>query len=207
MVKIASYGHKQVSDQLSKWLATGVSSAVMNTRGRIALNGVFLAVALFSGCHSSSSSPKYKYLQQGQTQIRIDQRSRRTDRLTNDGWVPISFASPSVDVPKDQLKRVSTTLVAQDVFDRVVGTLCYEVYNNSDFVLKDIWVELPLVSKSRRSETKKAEDLSLFLPLSSQTGGFAPVGNKFVMCYDGKDDVSQWDAQLASVNSAQGWKQ
>ncbi len=194
---------------------------ITNVLGRTLLSEALLAVALLTACHVSSSSPKYKYLQHGQTQIRIDERSGRTDRLTNNGWVPISFDSPSVDVPKEQLKRVSATIVAQVadhqysdlpagatlVFDPIAGPLCYTVDNDSDFVLKEIWVELP-VSKSRRPHTKKAEgELPLLLPLSSRTGGFAPVGNKFVMCYDRRDDFSGWDALSASVNSAQGWKQ
>jgi hypothetical protein len=68
--------------------------------------GFILALMSLSACHSSTDSPKYIYLQQSQTQIRVDKRSGRTDRLTNNGWIPISFNSPSVDVPKDELKHV-----------------------------------------------------------------------------------------------------
>jgi hypothetical protein len=172
---------------------------------RVALYGMSFAIMVLPACRSSSS--KYKYLQQGQTQIRIEEKSGRTDRLMNNGWIPISFDSPSVEVPKDQLRRVSATIVAGDVFDRIAGPLCYTVDNDSDFVLKEIWVELSVV-KSSTSEPKRSEDkVPLLLPLSSQIGGFAPVGNKFVMCYDRKDDFSKWDPLSAVVNSAQGWKQ
>ena len=162
---------------------------------------VILLLFLLVACNSFSPASKYKYLQQGQTQIRIDEASGRTDRLTNNGWVPISFDSPSVDVPKDQLKRVSATILPGD-------TLCYSVDNNSNYVLKEIWLSLP-VRKSRppSPDSKKKDDLPLLVFLNSQDGGFAPVGNRFIMCYDSKFDFSAWDTQMGDVEGGQGWKQ
>ncbi len=143
-----------------------------------ALCGMLFAITLMTACRSSSSS-KFKYLQQGQTQIRIDEHTGRTDRLTNNGWVPISFDAPSVEVPKDQLKRIVATIIQ----DRSGPPLCYTVDNDSDYVLKEVWVSLP-VAKSDKPAPKKTEGVPLLLFLSSPTGGFAPVGNRFVMCYD-----------------------
>jgi|SRR4029077_2670067 len=140
---------------------------------------VMITLALLSACRSSSSdSSKYKYLQQGQTQIRVDERSGRTDRLTNSGWVPISFESPSVEVPKDQLKHVTATIVGNGN-----PPLCYTIDNDSTYVLKEVWVSLP-VRQTNKSETKKADENPLLIFLNSPTGGFAPVGNRFEMCDD-----------------------
>jgi hypothetical protein len=174
----------------------------MKAAPRAVLCGMILTMMLLSACHSSSSSSKYKYLEQGQTQIRIDERSGRTDRLTTNGWVPISFDSPSVEVPKDQLKRIVATIVQDGG-----PPLCYTVDNDSNYVLKEVWVSLP-VAKSHNSEPKKKEDVPLLLFLNSPTGGFAPVGNRFVMCYDDRHfDVSKWDTLTAELEGAQGWKQ
>jgi hypothetical protein len=174
----------------------------MKTTPRAVLYVMISAIMLLFACRSSSSS-KYKYLRQGQTQIRIDEHSGRTDRLTNNGWVPISFESPSVEVPKDQLKRISASIVQDDSGP----PLCYTVDNDSDYVLKDIWLSLP-VAKSNNSDPKKKDDVPLLLFLNSPTGGFAPVGNRFVMCYDDRHfDVSKWDTLAAEVEGAQGWKQ
>jgi hypothetical protein len=173
----------------------------MKTTPRVVLCGLIVPIVLLPACRSSSSS-KYKYLQQGQTQIRVEERSGRTDRLTGSGWIPISFDSPSVEVPKDQLKRISVTIVHDGG-----PPLCYTVNNDSNYVLKEIWVSLPVI-KSNNSEPKKKEDAPLLLFLSSQTGGFAPVGNYFVMCYDDRQfDVSKWDTLTAEVEGAQGWEQ
>src|SRR5437867_2676651 len=126
--------------------------------------GILLVFSL-AACNQSSPSPKYKYLSHGQTQIRIDEASGRTDRLTNNGWVPISFDSPSVDVPKEQLKRISTTITPGDIFDRIAGPLCYTVDNESNYVLKEIFVSLP-VRKSKQtysSGSKITDDVPLLL--------------------------------------------
>jgi hypothetical protein len=107
-----------------------------------------------------------------------------------------------VEVPKDQFKRIVATIVQDSDHP-----LCYTVDNDSDYVLKEIWVSLP-VAKANRAEPKKAEDVPLLLFLNSPTGGFAPVGNKFVMCYDDRHfDVSKWDTLTASIEGAQGWRQ
>jgi hypothetical protein len=91
--------------------------------------------------------------------------------------------------------------------DRSGPPLCYTVDNDSDYVLKEIWVSLPAV-KSDKPQPKKTEDAPLLLPLSSPTGGFAPVGNKFVMCYDNTHfEVSKWATLTAEIESAQGWRQ
>jgi hypothetical protein len=60
-----------------------------------------------------------KYLQQGNTQLRVDERSGRTDRRTDNGWIPISFDRPATRVADNQLKHVSASLVEKDIFDRI----------------------------------------------------------------------------------------
>ena len=161
-----------------------------------------VALASLLACRRSSESSKYKYLQQGQTQIRVDERTGRTDRLTNSGWIPISFDTPSVEVPKEELKRISVTIVKEGS-----PPLCYAVDNDSAYVLKEVWVSVP-VAKSNKPQPQKKDDVPLLLFLSSLTGGFAPVGNRFVMCYDNRNfDLTKWDTLTADVESAQGWKQ
>jgi hypothetical protein len=148
-------------------------------------------------CHSS----KYKYLQQDNTQIRVDEHSGRTDRLTDNGWIPISFDRPATHVPDDQLKHVSASLVEKDIFDRIaIANSCYTIDNDSEFVIKELWVSLPA------TETTK-DKIPLLIPLESESGGFSPVGSKFVMCYHGSRVELNWDPHGASVPSATGWKQ
>jgi len=161
-----------------------------------------VVLAVLPACRPSTESSKYKYLQQGQTQIRVDERTGRTDRLLNNGWIPISFDSPSVEVPKEELKRISVTIVKDSS-----PPLCYTVDNDSAYVLKEVWVSLQ-VAKSNKPQPKQKDDVPLLLFLSSLTGGFAPVGNRFVMCYDNRDsDLTEWDTLSAEVEGAQGWKQ
>jgi len=164
---------------------------------RCALYLCALALVVLCSCHSS----KYKYLQQGDTQIRVDERSGRTDRLTDNGWIPISFDRPATRVPDDQLKHVSVSLVQKDIFDRMAITnACYTMDNESEFVIKELWASLPA------TETAK-DKTPLLLPLESRNGGFAPVGSKFVMCYHGSQVELNWDPARASAISATGWKQ
>jgi hypothetical protein len=155
--------------------------------------------AVLCSCHSS----RYKYLQQGNTQIRIDERSGRTDRLTESGWIPISFDKPATKVPEDQLKQVSATLIAKDIFDRIsISNSCYTIDNDSEFVIKELWISLPSMDT-----TKEKDKTPLAIPLESKSGGFAPVGGKFVMCYHGSSMEPKWDPTQASIISATGWKQ
>jgi hypothetical protein len=58
--------------------------AFVNTLLRLTI----LSLAVLCSCRSTE---KYTYLQQGNTQVRVDERSGRTDRLTDNGWIPISF--------------------------------------------------------------------------------------------------------------------
>lgn len=170
--------------------------AAKTRRMSYALYVCLVSVGLCS-CHSS----KYKYLQQGNTQVRVDERSGRTDRLTDNGWIPISFDKPAISVADDQLKHVSASLIEKDIFDRIaIANACYTIDNDSEFVIKELWVSLPA------KETAK-DNIPLLIPLESKNGGFAPVGSKFVMCYHGSRVEPDWDPMKASIESATGWKQ
>lgn len=161
----------------------------------------FLSVLLLCSCHSSE---RYKYIKDGDTQVRIDERAGRTDRLTNIGWIPISFDKPSVKVPETELKRVSATLIAKDIFDVLdISKACYTVDNDSQYVLKEVWIDLPV----RELSADKNKNVPLLIPIDSQSGGFAPVGGKFPMCYHGSHIEPNWDTRSASIVSATGWKQ
>jgi hypothetical protein len=117
--------------------------------------------------------------------------------------LPISFDNPSITVPEDQLKHVSASLIAKDVFDRIaISNSCYTIDNDSEFVIKELWVSLPATEPV--TDKNKAP---LAIPLESPNGGFAPVGSKFAMCYHGSSIEPQWDPTRASIISATGWKQ
>jgi hypothetical protein len=136
--------------------------------------------------------------------VRIDQRSGRTDRLTSIGWIPISFDKPSVAVPEKELKRVAATLIRKDIFDALdLSKACYTIDNDSQYVLKEIWISLPVMERS----ADKENNIPLAIPIDSQAGGFAPVGGKFFMCYHGSHIEPKWDARSATLISATGWKQ
>lgn len=128
--------------------------------------------------------------------------------MTNGGWIPISFDSPSVDVPKGELKHVSASILAKNIFDEIASPICYTFDNDSQFVLKEVWIEVPVRSPTTSAKNdKERENAPVLLPLSSRNGGFAPIGNRFEMCYDSKMDLSKFDTLSPSVNTAEGWKQ
>ena len=73
---------------------------------------LLLAVCVAAGEGYSlgqSGVPNYTYLKEGNIQFRVDSHRGRTDRLSVDGWMPVSFDRPAEAIPPDMIPRLVLT--------------------------------------------------------------------------------------------------
>jgi hypothetical protein len=87
-----------------------------------------------------AGSPNYTYLKEGNIQFRVDPHRGRTDRLYAGGWIPVSFDRPEAISP-DQIPRlVLSNGSLENGTLTSPGQICFNVKNNSDYVLKDVTI-------------------------------------------------------------------
>ncbi len=120
--------------------------------------------------------PSYKYLTQGNAEIRIDEKNGRTDRLTNGGWQPIAFDHDAIQLPQDQNLRITLSNGEWKSFYSS-GEVCFDVSNSSDYVVKTIAIVVTVKDKAG-NEVKDLSD-SQYLALVSN----GPVGTTLMSSY------------------------
>lgn len=184
------------------WHKKNVTSPVAN--GTILL----LAVALAAGegfLIGRQPAESYTYLQQGNFQFRVNARSGRTDRLTNAGWEPLSF-----DKPAEMLTSTTVDFIfgvglrngnwAAGPFNVGPGEICFDVENNTGYVLRDVTVVINLDPKPADADrTDSLVTLTKF--------GSGLLGRSATSKFCGKatrklPDGSNWSFTLVS---ASGW--
>jgi zinc-ribbon domain len=174
---------------------------------------IFLAIALAGGegfLIGGQPAQPYKYLQTGNVQIRVNEHSGRTDRLTNAGWKPISFDKPAEVIP-----QVSTDFIfglgltngtwTGDPRNAGPGEICYDAENKSDYVLRDVTVAVDF--KTTPSAGINPIDLVLSsVTLRADSGGLLDTGATSRLCGippESLPESSKWSSKLVS---ATGWR-
>jgi len=193
-----------------------------------AANGLVLlcAIALAAGegfLIGRQGHDRFRYLQQGSTQFRVNERLGSTDRLTGSGWQPVSFDRPAEAVPlagtSDDhvfggLAQLSLTngVWTGNSTNAGLGEICYGVENKSDYVLRDVTVNVDYepVSTLPKSELKSLDlrPISLLYPVVLRTGSGLLLGPNATsrLCGPSPPELpegSKWSSKLVS---AAGWK-
>jgi hypothetical protein len=189
------------------WHKKHVTSPVAN--GAVLLLAVALAAAE-GFLIGRQPAENYKYLQTGNAQFRVNERSGRTDRLTNAGWRPISFDKPAEAMPRDSmdfefgLGLMNGTWIG-DPENAGPGEICYDLENKTDYVLRDVTIEVDF--EPTPPPGINPIDLALgSVVLRGGPGGLLDTSATSRFCgapLKKLPDGSKWSSKLVS---ATGWK-
>jgi hypothetical protein len=171
---------------------------------------LLLAVCVAAGEGYSlrqSGSPSYTYLKEGDIQFRTDARRGRTDRLFGNGWRPVSFDRPPDVLPFDLIPSIVLNNGSWETRYRMLyapgeiihGQFCFDVQNNSDYVLKDVEIIIvmhPVFAKN---------DIGVTVPVDLKAPYALDKRESGHLC--GRVLVSPLSTWNYSVSSANGWKQ
>jgi hypothetical protein len=173
---------------------------------------LLLAVCVAAGegySFGQSSSPNYTYLKEGNLQFRVDSHRGRTDRLFGGGWMPVSFDRSPEALPSDRIPRLvlsnggweSTTSAAP-------GRICFDVQNNSDYVVKDLTIVASVHPSTPPSTGPYAGlDAQRIESVVLQTPYLVDSGDSAHLCGTTSFHLSTSDTWSYSDISANGWKQ
>lgn len=156
----------------------------------------------------TQSVKSYTYLAQGNLQYRVDSHAGRTDRLTSNGWEPVSFDSLPDEVEAYQVPAMILLSGGHWWTDDI----CIDTQNNSRFVLQDVTVSItidpdpnpPLGGydvKLQKGEVAIAGDKPFI-----KKGGLLDVGEKSWFCGTPPRELPNGSKWSYSLSSAKGWK-
>lgn len=169
---------------------------------------LLLAVVLAAGegfLIGRQPAENYTYLQQGNTQVRVNPSTGRTDRLTTDGWMPISYDKPPETLDPWQAPTLTLTNgVWKNTFlDN--GEVCFDVENGTQYTVQDLSIVLTFDPKP--ANTSSFDDVFNSVTLKKFIGGLLATGKSAEFC--GKPGVklppdAKWSYQMKSYS---GWKE
>jgi hypothetical protein len=86
---------------------------------------------------------RYRYISQGNQQLRIDERAGRTDRLSSSGWIPIAFDRDPKEILTNPLEQVFSLPLDKGYWEGGTdGEVCFQATNNSGYVISRIGITL-----------------------------------------------------------------
>lgn len=99
---------------------------------------------------------RYRYLSQGSTQYRVDEKAGRTDRLGSGGWYPVAFDKNAQEVPgvinldKGNWSYASEQPGQRDEDGFLIpggGRVCFEATNSSGYIVDRISIKVQIRGK------------------------------------------------------------
>jgi hypothetical protein len=153
--------------------------------------------------------PSYRYLTQGNTEIRINEKNGRTDRLTNGGWEPIAFDHNAMQLPQDENSKIT---LSNGVWksNYLSGEVCFDVSNSSDYVVKSIAIVVTAKDKSGNEVKDLSDDpFSLYTSngpsgtMLTSTYGLLNTGGSYHVC--GNKSRALADGEIWSYTGMQAW--
>lgn len=182
------------------WHRRSISSPLAN------LIVLLLAVCVAAGEGYSlgqSGSPNYTYLKEGNVQYRVDPHRGRTDRLSAVGWTLVSFDRPPEAIPFYLISRlVLSNGGLASATSASTGQICFDVQNNSDYVLKDVTILAAVYVSKPPSASPPPERVVLQSDLVG-----VERGTSAHLCGTTTLHLSSSDTWSYSDTTASGWKQ
>ena len=182
---------------------------------------LLIAVAVAAGegyVVGRQSEDNFTYLKQGNAQIRFDAHSGRTDVLRADGWEPISFDSPAQRLEEDPYAKwraggktsfdVDAMSLAslkngtwEHESDAAPGTICFDVQNNSHYVLRDVTI---LISIDPKPTDDAGND---YVDMKSEVGSLLGIGRESRFCGSAPRVFPSGAKWSYNVSAVRGWRQ
>jgi hypothetical protein len=161
-----------------------------------------------------SFGPRYHYLSQGSTQIRVDEKAGRTDRLGSNGWYPVAFEKEAQEVPD------LISLTKGQWTSTLGGEICFTVSNpsSSGFIVDRVAIKVKTQTRAgnaAKDGTPTPNKYSIFVPndqdnqevvLRSYGGGLIRPGEGGLACGSSPRDLSAGETWTYADEHIYGWK-
>jgi hypothetical protein len=170
---------------------------------------VFVASLLLAGLvgvtlDQDTFGPRYRYLSQGSTELRVDEKAGRTDRLGSSGWHPVAFDKAAEQLPPSDVSVFDFTLK-----DGHWGPnwpngdeICFTFENSSGYVIQKLPVQIEVKDK----DGKEAKDVSQMIDLAKEGGELIDTGETSKVCAPAPGNFPQGGNWSYSDVHAYGWK-
>jgi hypothetical protein len=183
----------------NRWpLSSGFHSTVL---------AVALLLAGLTGAYLDEiSGPRYRYLSQGNQQLRIDEKAGRTDRLGSRGWYPIAFEKPARELPPARFLEIQlsdgTWNPIWPVDSPLSDKICFSATNSSGYTVDRIILSLSIQKKADpfHGATSVGD-----VVLKDPTGGFLNRMDA-VMCGKAPRELAADETWTYSITDIYGWK-
>jgi len=168
------------------------------SQGSKAAVGILAILVAFGEGYSEArhKSGSYTYLQMGNYQVRVDSSAGRTDRLWSTGWKPISF-----DREASEMNVIDAIFSAPLSNGQWVGErICFDVQNNSNYIIKAIDVSVKVTPKSTTDSPT-----TLPIVLHPQVFGLLDTGDEDRFCGTAGafPGLAEWSYDVQKYT---GWK-
>lgn len=157
-----------------------------------------------------SFGPRYRYLTQGNQELRVDEKAGRTDRLAVGSWVPVAFDKPSQDISKLG-GNVIDDLFAVQLSDGSWSSgglsgrqeVCFTLKNSSNFVIQSVFIT---VTTQQKDDPNNKPTSSEQVVLKSQYDRLIPRGASDVICGAASHVFAPGESWTYSEQEVLGWK-
>jgi hypothetical protein len=157
-----------------------------------------------------SFGPRYRYLTQGNQELRIDEKAGRTDRLAVGSWVPVAFDKPPQDISTlggntiDEILGVQLTGGSWSAAGLYGGQeVCFTIKNSSDYVLQSVSIT---VTTQQKDDPNNKPTSSEQVILKSKYSGLIPKGGSDLICGRVSHVFASGESWSYSNQEALGWK-
>jgi hypothetical protein len=184
-----------------KWpLSEGLLSVVL-------VSSLLVAGLVGVALDQDSFGPRYRYLSQGSTQIRVDEKAGRTDRLGSNGWYPVAFNKEAQEVPD------LISLTKGRWTSTLGGEICFTVSNpaSSGYIVDRVAIQ---VQTQTSNTAAKGTDLDSIIygtnynvvVLKSYGGGLISPGQDALACGPSPRDLLANETWTVAHKHIYGWK-
>jgi hypothetical protein len=157
-----------------------------------------------------SFGPRYRYLTQGNQQLRIDEKAGRTDRLAVGSWVPVAFDKPPQNISTlggniiDDILAVQLTGGTWSTAGLYGGQeVCFTIKNSSNYVLQSVSIT---VTTQQKDDPKNMPTSSEQVILKSKYGGLIQKGESDLICGRVSHVFASGESWSYSNQEVLGWK-
>jgi hypothetical protein len=163
-----------------------------------------------------SFGPRYRYLTQGNQQLRIDEKAGRTDRLGSNGWYPVAFDKDAQEM-SDIGSLFTISLTKGQWTSTLGGQICFTASNSSSsgYIVDRITIRVKTQKPAANPPAKdsaQTKDYSMYgsneneVVLKSYGGGLIGPGQESLVCGSSPRDLSADETWSYSGEQIYGWK-
>lgn len=173
---------------------------------------VFASALLIAGVvgvtlDQDTFGPRYRYLTQGNQELRIDEKAGRTERLAVGSWIPVAFDKPPQDISTlggNVLEGIWDVQLTEGTWGHYGDQeVCFTIKNSSNYVIQSVSIT---VTTQQKDDPKKEPTSSETVILKSKFGGLLLKGGSDLMCGTVSHVFAPGESWSYSQHEVLGWK-